>query len=706
MTERIKHLTELVLQGKMYPEIQRTKYDRMDYMLPELKMSAKRINEYVLNQKPVLTPYSSMTGLFVFDGSVEGDYMSTAGLKHIAVLREHFYNKPVNNLSTFEWQHATANYQRIVKIGIRGILDEIQKSKLVHKNNQKKMEFLEGLESVAHTLVAWAHKCSDEALKLSESIDNPEYKENLLLLSDTLKKVPENPAASFYEAVLTIYVVFSYDPDSLGLLDRTLYEYYMNDLKKGVITRDKAKEYIQELFLMIQSKTPYNSNRFTRGGESHFAVGGYLPDHTDGFNDLSLLLIEAMTDLPTWIPQISLRWTEKTPFEVLKKVMDFERKDPHKRLAVVNDEPRIRAYMKNRGFSFEDACAYTTLGCNECAFPGGFVGGTTNNNGLRCMQNTMFNRTDEILKAESFDEFFAVFKEEMENDFNEMIKHSDFFNSERAKDIPFVTCLLFDGCIEKAEIFQKTCKVAVAGFGVVGLPNVIDSLAVVKQFVYDEKIVTMETLVKALENNWKGFEELNALIKKKGKFFGNDDETSNYAASLYFDTAYSILNPKRNVFGFGFAIGNLQGYNPHHKFFGENTKATPDGRFDGENLKFGLGQSGGYDREGLTALLNSVSKCDKNGICISSSVTNIFLDEKLITDDDNFEKTLKLLETYFKNGGLHFQLNYVSKEDLKKAKVTPEEYKNLRVRVSGFADYFVNLPDPIQDDIIERTVHT
>ena len=64
-----------------------------------------------------------------------------------------------------------------------------------------------------------------------------------------------------------------------------------------------------------------------------------------------------------------------------------------------------------------------------------------------------------------------------------------------------------------------------------------------------------------------------------------------------------------------------------------------------------------------------------------------------------------MLETYFKNGGIHFQLTYVSKEDLIKAKETPDNYSNLRVRVSGFSDYFVKLGDVIQDEIIERTSH-
>ena len=90
------------------------------------------------------------------------------------------------------------------------------------------------------------------------------------------------------------------------------------------------------------------------------------------------------------------------------------------------------------------------------------------------------------------------------------------------------------------------------------------------------------------------------------------------------------------------------------------------------------------------------------GIGCGSTITNIMIDEQLIRNDDHFEKTVDLLETYFKMGGVHFQLTYVSKEDLINAKVTPEDYKNLRVRVSGFSDYFVKLNESIQDDIIKR----
>ena len=132
-------------------------------------------------------------------------------------------------------------------------------------------------------------------------------------------------------------------------------------------------------------------------------------------------------------------------------------------------------------------------------------------------------------------------------------------------------------------------------------------------------------------------------------------------------------------------------------------KATPDGRFAGDSLKFCLGQSEGKDRNGLSALLNSVAGLDPNGIGCGSTVTNLMIDEQLMKNDAHFEKTVDMLETYFKNGGVHFQLTYVSKEDLINAKSAPEDYKNLRVRVTGFSDYFVKLNEAIQDDIIERT---
>lgn len=706
MDKRINELCSLVLEGKMTPRAQNITYDRTYHFLEEHERNAQRIYDYVTHQKPILTKYSLMTGLFAFNGSCPGDSMTMSGMKNFNAMFSDFYAKPVDNLITMEWQHATADFSKIIRKGVRGIINDIDESSKRHTEKERQ-DFLKAFKKCADALIEWAHICSEEAKKLSEEVTEEEYKNNLLKLADSLLYVPENPARNFYEAVLSIYVLFSYAPDSIGTLDRTLSEFYFNDINNGTLTRDEAKTYLQELFLMLQSRTPKEWDRFTKGAESHFAVGGYLPNSEDCFNDLSLLILEALTELPTYIPQVSLRWTKKLPFETFLKVLDFERKDKHKRVAFVSDEVKIYSNMKILGFTFEQACSYTTLGCNEVAFPGGMVGGNSNSNGLHSIESTIYNRTNDILKAESFENFFKIFKEEFYKDLNKIIDFDNNFNLVRSRDASYVTSLLFPDCIAEAKPFsQGPVKLASAGTSLVGIVNTIDSLAIVKQFVYDEKIISMKKLVSALNADWVGYEDLHTLILNKGKFFGNDDETSNYIANLLSDALYEFSRKRTNIWNYKLRYGNLQGYNPHHQWFGSGTKATPDGRRNGEKLKFGIGQNDGKDRNGLTALLNSVAKCDPNGVYTSSSsVTNLYLDEKSIKDDNFFIKTAKLLETYFLNGGAHFQLNYVSKEDLINAKKLPENYKGLRVRVSGFADYFVNLPDSVQDDVIERTEH-
>lgn len=712
MNERIYELTKLTLNGEMCPQALETEFDRNDIFLPEHEMQTKRIHDYVMNQKPILTELQTMTGQFLMitanpKNRILGDYMHSESLPQVDnFLMPYFYKKPIENLSTFEWEHASPDYGQIIKKGISGLIADIEASKEAHKGDAKKTDFLNCLKSVAETLIEWAHKCSEEALSLSVKTDNAEYKENLRQMSERLKRIPEQPAESFRDAVQAIYVLFSYEPDSLGTLDRTLYPYYKKDLESGAITREDAKAVLQELFLSLQANTPKSSHNFTRGGQSHFCVGGYDENHEDAFNDLSMLIIEALTELPTYIPEVSLRWTRKLSSDIFNKVLETAVNDSNSRIAFINDEVKIGAAMDIAKIPYETACKYTSVGCNEVAYPGSMFVGSSNTNILRSVENTMFNRETDITAADTWEKFFEIYKTELCGDLDLMLDYDNKFNSIRAREDCWVTALLFPDCIKEGKSFtQGACKYAVSGAGLIGIPNVIDSLSVIKQFVYDEKIVSMRELVDALKDNWEGHKELLSLIKKRGKFFGNDDETSNAVAALLTETIYTHTKDKTNFLGYHLMYGNLQGYNEHHKIFGSAMRATPDGRSDGEMLKFGLGQSGGYDREGLTALLNSVAKCDKHGIISGGpSVTNVYLDEQLVKNEANFPKTAKLLETYFRNGGSQFQLNYASKEDLINAKSKPEEYSKLRVRVSGFSDFFVNLNEPIQDDIIKRTV--
>ena len=387
--------------------------------------------------------------------------------------------------------------------------------------------------------------------------------------------------------------------------------------------------------------------------------------------------------------------------------MECERKDAHKRIAFVNDEPRIKAFMEIGGFPFETACGYTMVGCNEPQLAGGAFMSGSKTNIVKSVESTIYNRTEDICKAQSFEDFYNIFEEELCKLMNKAMEIHNGYQRIRARDVNLVSTMFFDGCIERAKsVTQGGAEKCLSDLCCIGITTVIDSLSVIKQFVYDEKKLTMRELVTALENNWQGSEDLQRDIKKNGHFFGNGDETSDKCSTLFAESMTAYLKGKKSELGYSHIVGNLIGYVPHNRMFGDKTKATPDGRADGDVISFGMGQTDGRDREGLSALLSSIAKMDNYPMFCGESVTNILLDEQMVKNDDNFEKLVVLLETYFKMGGLHFQLTYVSKEELEKARISPEKYKSLRVRVSGFSEYFVRLNDDLQEDVIKRTAKT
>ena len=703
MTERIKQLTEATLAGQMYVQCVDTPLPPWDERGSRIENETLDLCRYILNQEPKITEHCAFTGRFNFNGQVVGDAFGRSGHRYTDEAMRKYYLKPQENLSTMEWQHATADYKRVLEMGLEGIISQIDLSLACHDGDEDR-EFLQGLKRVALALIAWSEKCSQRVAEYVKGIDDKEAKARLERLSGALLRVPRGKPADFYEAVLCIYVCFSADPDSLGTLDRFLSPFYFEGIKNGTLARDEAKEYLQELFLMVQSSTHKDSPNFTRGGQSHFCIGGYGEDGEDVFNDLSRLITEAMVELPTYIPQVTLRWTPKMSYGDFCFMMEQERRDPHKRIAFTNDQKRIKCYTEICGFPYERAVSYTMVGCNEPAFLGAITGSNSKGNILRCMETLFHKRAGDVLACEDFESFYALFENELFCDLEKILAYDDMYNLERAKDYSYISSLFFGGCIENARsLTQGGGDVVIASPMLIGITNLIDSLITVKQFVFDTGVCTLKELTSALEADWQGYEALRQTIIKKGAFFGNGDEYS-YVGKRVYQSLYRFYNGKKNAFGYPWLVGDLLGYNEHHRWFGEKTLATPDGRRAGENLKFGIGQSQGRDRGGLWALLSSVAELDPMAIGCGATVTNISVDRATVENDDSFEKLCKMLWLYLERGGVHFQLTYVSVEDLINAQAEPEKYKHIRVRVTGFSDYFVNLKESIQNDIIERTV--
>ena len=707
MIQRIADLAEYSKSHDIRPIPVKTEYDKLDILYPEPVTIARRLREYMLNQNVLIANGQRFTGQITFDGSVPSLLFPRLGYKAFAEVCSAFYCKPYDNLVTFEWQHTVAEFGRVIAEGVDGFISRIAASCKAHADDQNALDYLDALEIICDAIVKWGEKCAAHCEELAAAEPDEARRRDLCAMATICRSVPAHPAKSFREGIQALYICFNFQPDSFGTIDRYLYPLYRHDLSCGVLTREEAKEFLQEFFLMVNGWTPYNAggNRSNYGGESHFAIGGLTEDGEDGYNELTALVLEALMELPTYRPQISFRWTHRTPFSVLKHVLDCERHDVNKRIALINDEPRVKSLMQNAHVPFSDAVNYSTCGCNEPCLQGGIWFGGLEGNIVRCLTNTLYNRENEACACKTFDEFYALFSEELAKDLDEMLRLSDAFNVARAKDTDVLSSLFMHGCIEEAKpATQGGCTLAITGPEPQGIVCLTDSLTVIQQFVYDEKMITMKRLIDVLRSDWHDEEPLRQRILKTAKFFGNDEEISNAMARRITQSLFDMTHERRGIFDTPILFGTQAGYNPHYVWFGNLTDATPDGRHRGDPFMVGMGQTAGKDREGLTALLNSVAQADPNGVLAGPYVCNVNVDPALIRNEDQFDKTARMIEAYFRLGGMHIQLNYVSPEDLKRAKVTPDKYKSLRVRVSGYSANFVLLTEEIQDDIIRRTL--
>ena len=711
MTDRIKRMAEGVLKKTIYPESRAIEYDRGDYILSKRMRETKRLCEYMLAQDVTIPDGALLVGLMRFwKCPYPSDFMLKAGFTHTNEILQSFFefkNGAYEGFKFWGWQHATADFGKFIRLGVEGVKDEIRASLKKHETDEDKVDFLSSCLVMCDGIIAWADKCSLECERLAEEEQDEKRRSELLLMAENLKRVPRYPARNFYEAVQCLYFCFDFLSDSLGLPDRWLYPYYLKDKADGTLTDEFATELLQELFIRVQSSTAIDSGNFTKGGQSNFSLGGYLENGEDGYNELSELIVNALMDLPLYIPQVTFRWTKKTPHELFYHLMDLERRDKNQRIAFVNDEVKIECLMKCCDVPWEEAVNYVTIGCNMIALAGGMWYGTGYANEVKPLDTTLYTRRADIEAAKNFDEFFEIYKEELYKFLARDKEVGDRLHEYASRDECVLGSLFMTGCIEKGLSMHKG---GASGFsemgGGAGLMCTVDSLAIFKQIVYDEKIVTAKEMLDALENNWQGYEELHTYIMKKGRFFGNDYPDADEVAIKVTSAVREFAKDKTDIFGKRYLGVVAPGYREYHKVFGALTGATPDGRYKGEPFKtIGAGQTAGRDREGLSALLNSVAKYDPTRHFSGVTVTNINLDSSLVYNDENFDKTVRMIETYFSMGGAQIQINSVSTEELIAAKADPEKYKSLRVRVSGFSEYFVNLYESLQNDIIARTVH-
>ena len=704
-TGRIQRLLARALDHDVRPAPVPVEYDPADLSLPEPIRVGKRLKEYISAQPVTLRVDEELVGWLSFDGSVENDLFPRRGHKAFRAACSKYYRQPQDALATFEWQHSSIDYPKLVNGGLVQIRAEIEQSRKKWADNTDRLDYLKGMELALDGLETRVKNCVRECRRQAEVEPDGVRKAKLLEMAARCEHVPMNPATSFVDAVQSIYFCFDCLMDAIGRLDQYLAPFYFADLRKGILTREQAEEALQELFIYIDAHTSHKSSNYDKGGECHMTVGGLTPDGRDGWTAFSQLVVEAMMALDLKRPQMSFRWHPGTKRETLRFILDCERKDPNMRIAMDGDMPRIIPFTKRFGMPVEKARNYCMTGCNECTFMGGVSLGGCKWNVLRTMDRIFTVRREEALACKTWADFQRLFEDQFRKDFDEYVVWFDRFNELRAGDCNVLSALFLTGCIENAQSPTRGgASCADALVLMIGEPNLMDSLCVVRQFVYEEKRCTMAELAAALAANWEGYEKLRQEIQREGKFFGANDPFTNKVAQDMHLALARITAGRRDKFGNLFDFGNLTGYHDHGALFGRVTGPTPDGRKRGEDMSFGSGPAMNHGTDAATSALLAVAKMDPEHLLCGGGIMNLSLPASTVNDDAEFEKVVILVETYFREGGVHLQLNHVSRETLIDAQKHPEKYANLRVRVSGFSGYFVRMKKTIQDEIIARTV--
>jgi pyruvate-formate lyase len=586
--------------------------------------------------------------------------------------------------------HLSPAYSELLRVGIGGILAKIRKRR-AGESDPAKLAFLEAAEHSMAGLGEWAARYG-EFLKDRDPA-----------LARICTRVASRPPETFREAMQLIWFAhqaihieghgYSCTPDHI---DRLLLPYYERDRKAGRISDEEVLALCENFVLKMYDNTVWGPEHHLTQG---LCVGGSTPDGRDLTNRLSWLFVEGGTNMALPEPLIWIRWHPKIDQEFFDWCLS--------RLArgscfpLMWNDKAIPAGLIEMGVVPEDAYNYIAVGCNELAVPGQFYF----NPGAHVNYLAAVSKAMETPHLETFDAFVAAFGRGVENSIrNGYEGEMKVFKMQMQYGRTPLTSCFFEGCVERGHDMMLGTKYNMLTCGGVFFANAVDCLAAIRQVVYEKKEATLAEVAEACKANYKGHERLRAKLLAAPKH-GNDDprvdDIIRTVERLRDEPMQRICRDPRD----GSKFGNGHVVRSAAVRTGSVTPATPDGRLAGTPLASSMASSVGAEKSGPTAVLNSVCKLNGPKSWQHGYQVNLRFQGSMLSNPANRAKVRAMLNVYFHKGGQELQINAVDSEMLLAAQKSPEQYRDLVVRIAGFSEFFVNLTPDIQNEIIARTAH-
>ncbi|AOR23643.1 glycyl radical protein [Clostridium taeniosporum] len=634
--------------------------------------------------------------------------------------------------------HISVDYSKVLEKGFLGIIEETEDAiNNADKSNPeyvKKKVFWDSLILSCKAAIKYANRYSELAKKLAGETEDKKRKNELLKISEICKKVPANPAETFYEACQSFWFVqaiISLESNGHAIsparFDQYMYPYYKNDIENNIASKETNTEILHCLWIKFNDLTKVRDETTTKAfsGYSMFQnliIGGQTPDGKDATNELSYMCLEATGSLKVPQPSLCVRIWSNTPEEFLLRTCELTRLGTGLP-AFYNDEVIIPTLI-NQGLTIEDARDYAIVGCVEPQKPGktdGWYDAAFFNlakilelvmNDGKLNGEQVGPETGEFTSFTSIDDFISAYKKQIEYFVFHMVSADncvDIAHAERAP-LPFLSSML-DDCIGKGKSIQEGGgHYRFSGPLGVGIANVGDSFMAIKKLIFDEHKITLLKLKAAVNSDFgeketdpvkkAEYEDIKQLILNRVPKFGNDidevDEFTRDGALIYCKEVLKYKNQRGGRF--------IPGLYPvsNNVYLGSLVGATPDGRNATKPLADGVSPTRGADINGPTAAANSVSKLE-HFAAPSGTLFNQKFNPNSLQGDNGLKNLGSLIRSYFDRKGMHIQFNVIDKKILLEAQKHPEQYRDLIVRVAGYSAQFICLDKGVQDDIIKRT---
>lgn len=592
----------------------------------------------------------------------------------------------------------------------------------------QKQEELKAMRISAEGIILFAERYADKAKELAQTETDVHRKAELEKIAEICSHVPAHAPRNFWEALQAYWFVHlgviielnTWDAFNPGRLDQHLYPFYKKGLSEGSLTEEEAKELLQCFWVKFNNQpappkvgvTAAESGTYT--DFANINSGGLRADGSDGVNDVTYLVLDVLDEMRLLQPSSNIQLSKKNPDRFIRRAARIIRKG-WGQPSVFNADTVVEELLR-QGKSIEDARQGGTSGCVETGAFGKesyILTGYFNlpkifelvlHNGLDPKTGRRLGlETGDPKRFSSFEELFAAFKKQLHYFINLKVKGSNIIERLYAAYMPspFLS-MLIDDCIAKAKDYNDGgARYNTNYIQGVGLGSLTDTLSGIRYHVFDQKDLTMEQLLKALEDNFSGYEGVRQLLMNKTPHFGNDHDYADEIMVDIFNAYYSEVNERPNTKGGVYRINMLS--TTCHVYFGSVIGATADGRRAWEPLSEGISPVQGSDRLGPTAVIKSASKLDHART--GGTLLNLKFTPQVLEGDERLEKLVQLVRSYFKLGGHHIQFNVVSAKTLRAAQGEPEKYRDLIVRVAGYSDYFCDLSETLQEEIIARTEH-